>query len=478
MDHRILLSHGDLRCCWGSIHHFLLGRGEIFDKSNVATFPQTFYTERVKDTIIVLATAPAGLGHLRVTDALYHGLPEGTRALILGSQDKSLKLFHNFVSIHPFTRLVFEWCQYGWREDVFTTIYRAWLRSHTRILEEQLLTILAQPFDSAQDRHPEPPKTLPAGRQVILAIATHMGLAQQFGAIKDSFSKKYNVRMIVVVVVTDDAPLKIWAAGGADLIFVPSQRTKKRLEAYHKQQRFAPADYIVVPYMVHPGLGKPLSKEAYEDRKDQLDPSGKSTINIAIPVSGAAVQMDFFERYMDALEEQLSRARFHIVSKDMLSTRRFLSRVRTKATVSVFSSASDREVVDRYERLYRQHTIALELTKPSEQAFKALVDPTKRGGSILLLTDPVGRQEWDNLNFLERHGLLGNIRSLRKEEARRWRALRLPSDPVAAANFTLWCLHHGIFSAMADFRGFRHHPELASNGVNIFWKQVGEYLAI
>ncbi len=428
-------------------------------------------------TIIVFGQALAGLGHLRVTDAVYHGLPKGTKAAILGSQDKGLKVFHSFVSIHPVTRAIFEWAQYGWREDVFTAIYRAWLRSHTQLLEEQLLTILAQ--------HPEHPKT-------ILAIATHMGLAQQFAAIKESFSKRHNVQMIVVAVVTDDAPLKIWAAGGADLIFVPSKRTKHILEQYHARQRaLPPSRYVVAPYMVHPGLDKALPKEAYESRREQLKPSAKAQINIAIPISGAAVQMDFFETYMAGLE-RLNAAHFYIVSKDMPSTTEFLSRVRVKANVTLFSSPSDREVVDMYELLYRKYTISLELTKPSEQAFKALVDPTKRGGSLLLFTDPVGRQEWDNLNFLERHGLIpphagskmhwefrdGRVAPDREwvEDARRWRGLRLPSDPVQAANFTLWCLQHGIFASMVNFSGYRRDPELGSNGVKIFWKTMEGYL--
>jgi len=439
------------------------------------------------DRVIVFGQALAGLGHLRVTDALYHGLPKGTKAVLLGSQDKGLTLFHQFVSIHPMTRAIFEWAQYGWREDVFTVVYRGWIRSHTKLLEEQLQTIF--------DRHPQRPKTL-------LAIATHMGLAHQFAAIKESFSKKHNVRMIVVVVVTDDAPIKIWAVGGADMIFVPSQRTKQLLETYHQSQAgLARAEYIVAPYMVHPALGEPLSGEAYETRRQQLDPSANTTIHIAIPVSGAAVQMDFFEKYMRALEDGESlgfargkpRVRFHIVSKDMPSTTSFLGAMRQKSNVRVTSSSSDQEVVDAYQTLYAQETIALELTKPSEQAFKALVDPKKRGGSILLLSDPVGRQESDNLNFLERHGLIPKHAGLKMqwkfqqdaappdagmlEDARHWRGLRLPSDPVGAAAFTLWCLRHGIFASMLDFAGYADHPELASDGVKVFWKMVEEHLS-
>ncbi|MBI5619828.1 hypothetical protein HY950_02605 [Candidatus Gottesmanbacteria bacterium] len=428
--------------------------------------------------LIVIAHAPAGLGHLRVADALYHGLPPGVTAVILGSQDKAMTWLHRFASVHTAARAIFEWLQYGWREDIFTGVYRSLLRSHTKLLEAQLAALLAERRDA--------PTT-------ILVIATYMGLAHQLAAMKERFEKNHHVRLVIVVVVTDDAPLKIWAVPGADLIVVPSGSTKQRLEAYHQTLHpVSSTTYTVAPYPVAPMLAEALPLQLVGQRKAQLDSASATAIHVAIPVSGAAVQLSYFSHYMDALKKASDRFTFHIVSKEMLSTRSFLADMVGRPNVTVASSPTDQEAVDLYEKLYAKETIGLEVTKPSEQAFKALVDPTKRGGSILLLTDPVGRQEWDNLAFLQRHGLVPKHAGSKRRwefaegaslpdsemlaDARHWRGLRLPSDPKQAAAFTLWCLRYGIFAAMADFSGYPKHPELASDGVARFWERVEAYL--
>ena len=82
------------------------------------------------DTVIVLAQALTGLGHLRVSHALYHGLPPGAHALLLSSQDESVNSIHALTSIHPFFRNVMEFTQHGWAEDVFTVLARRYFRSH------------------------------------------------------------------------------------------------------------------------------------------------------------------------------------------------------------------------------------------------------------------------------------------------------------------------------------------------------------
>lgn len=453
------------------------------------------YTGRVEQSsltspnlLIVIAHAPAGLGHLRVADALYHGRPPGVAAVILGSQDKTMTWLHRFASVHTVARAIFEWLQYGWREGIFTAIYRYLLRSHTMLLETQLATLLAE--------HQPLPAT-------VLVIATYMGLAHQFAAMKERFEKTHHVRLVIVVVVTDDTPLKIWAVAGADIIFVPSGSTKRRLETYHKRREPAlHTQYVVSPYPVAPTFAQPLPREKFDERLRQLDSAQNATIHVAIPVSGAAVQLSYFSHYMDALKKGSDRLAlhhsdgagfiFHIVAKEMLSTRTFLASMVGRPNVIVASSSVDRQVVDLYEQLYAKEIISLEVTKPSEQAFKALVDPTKRGGSILLFSDPVGRQEWDNLTFLERHGLVPKHAGTKRRwmfaeganppdsemlaDAHHWRGLRLPSDPAQAAAFTLWCLRYGIFAAMADFAGYPKHPELASDGVGKFWEKVDTYL--
>ena len=68
-----------------------------------------------KNLLIVLATAPAGLGHLRVTKALQHGLPAGVTPVLLGSKDPFLTYIHRIMSVHIVLRNVFEWVLDSWK---------------------------------------------------------------------------------------------------------------------------------------------------------------------------------------------------------------------------------------------------------------------------------------------------------------------------------------------------------------------------
>jgi len=430
------------------------------------------------DVVIVLAQALTGLGHLRVTHALYHGLPHGAHALMLSSQDTSVNYVHKITSINPWLRSVMEFTQQGWFEDAFAKIARSYYRGNTKLLEEQLQTILEQ--------HITRPKTL-------LVVATHMLIGHQLAAIKESFSKKYHVHLIVAIVVTDDSPQHIWAVGGADLIFVPSEYTKHQLEIYHKSQKeLLPATYVVTPYMVSPRLGAELTEAQMKRRKQQLHSGGLAAIQMAIPVSGAAVQLQYYEKLIRYLYQMSDRFEFHVVSKQSPSTVDFLAHMIGQPHIKLHVSSSHREVVDLYEKLYEKEVIALEVTKPSEQTFKALLKPQTRGGSILLFSEPVGRQEWDNLRFLLRHGLLPTkeehehlwrlaLKNKPVEEAhlvraRLWRGIRLPPHSKASARFIWWCYTQGIFSRMMRFPGFHTHTELGGNGVEKFWQAMESYL--
>ena len=87
-----------------------------------------------KVLVLVFAMARAGLGHLRVTDALYHGLPKGATGIMLGAQDETIILLHRLSSVSPAGRAVQEFFQSGWAEDIFTTLYRESLRKNTERL--------------------------------------------------------------------------------------------------------------------------------------------------------------------------------------------------------------------------------------------------------------------------------------------------------------------------------------------------------
>lgn len=410
------------------------------------------------DTVIVFAQALTGLGHLRVTHALYHGLPQEANPIMLSSQDEQVNYIHKLASINPFVRSLMEFSQNGWAEDVFTWFARAYFRQHTKILEEQFLTILSARIIK--------PKT-------VIVVATHTLLAHQFAAIKDSFAKKNNVRVVFVVIVTDDSPQHIWAVSGADIIVVPSENTKRKLSQYQG------AHYVVLPYMVSPRLSTELSIRQFSRRKDM------TKVHIAIPISGAAVQLSYYQKLIAQLSAISDRYFFHIVSHRSGSTSRFLSGMMGAPRVSLWVSASHRETVELYEALYEKEVIALEVTKPSEQSFKALLSPRKRGGAILLFSDPIGRQEWDNLRFMIRHHLIPTKEEQERlwrgdttlsEKAHSWRGLRLPVHSKSSAQFIHWCLTQGVFASMVQFSGYEKNPELAPNGVAQFWKLMEGYL--
>jgi len=430
------------------------------------------------DLVIVLAQALTGLGHLRVTHALYHGLPPGAHAVMLSSQDSSVNYMHKIMSVNPALRSVMEYTQTGWAEDVFTIVARKYFRHKTKLLEEQLQTILEQ--------HITRPKTL-------LVVSTHLNLGHQLAAMKEEFERKNNVHMVLIVVVTDDSPQHLWAVGGADLVFVPSEYCKRQLELYHKTQLSMPdTKYVVAPYLVSPNLGIDLTDDQFRRRQQELDPTRLASIHLSIPISGAAVQLSYFDNLIHELDRLSDRFTYHIISQQSSATRDFLGRMIGKQHIKLHVSSSHREVVDLYEKVYEDEVIGLEITKPSEQSFKALFRPRQRGGSILLFSDPVGRQEWDNVRFLTRHGLLPNAEDQRTLErdaignripgetirlrARSWRALRLPTHSLAGARFIWWCLEKGIFATMMKFSGYPDNAELSSRGVEIFWKKVGEYL--
>jgi hypothetical protein len=97
------------------------------------------------------------------------------------------------------------------------------------------------------------------------------------------------------------------------------------------------------------------------------------------------------------------------------------------------------------------------------------------GGSIMLFTSPVGRQEFENIDFLERNDLLPN--SLRIAAPR---AIKLSKNPEVAAEFILWALDSGLFAKMSseNFRFSKHavsSGEIGPDGTRLFWRFVEEY---
>lgn len=435
--------------------------------------------------LIIFAYAPAGLGHLRVTDALFHGLPKNVQhPFLLGAQNKSITALHRITSLNPLLRPFSEWIESGPLQIPTTRLYTFLLRHQTQLLYKQLLTIVNEQFEK------------PAR---ILIIATHFALAHQLVSLKEQLRKDTRIRMTVIVQVTDDYPHPVWYVRGADAILVPSAQTKQKLA------RFAPKGtktlIMVNPYPVSPSANIPLTNKHIEQRIQQTDPHDHHTIQVVIPISGAAIGTQFFNDITHRLHHLSDRFIFHIIVKDAPYTKRFISSMIIKPYIQLSVSPDDRTVIEYYENVYQNNTIGYEITKPSEQAFKALLDCSKRGASLLLFTSPVGEQEENNLSFLYRHSLIPSVQETKilwhaaehnitlsdihqsaiALSIHRWRGICLPMHPEKAARFIFWALHQNIFLGMVTCKVNPHHldpyaSEIQSNGVETFWEIVAQLL--
>ncbi|RJR29023.1 hypothetical protein C4564_03615 [Candidatus Microgenomates bacterium] len=417
--------------------------------------------------LVVLAYAPTGLGHLRVTNALFEARPMGTHVAFLSSHERAASSLHRLTSIHPITRSFMEWTQNGWREEFFTRVYRHLLASRTQELHTQLEAILAQ--------YPTPPKRL-------VFVSTHFSLAHQLSSLKKHLEKKTKVEASLVVVVTDDSPQKMWLVPEADLIVVPSEETKHALSVYARALGQGTPEIKANPYPINPRLSNKLNRSEALERAKQVDFNSKHRIRVLVPVSGAAVGLEFSANFTRGLRKLSKRFRFSVVSRQSVHTKVFLKKMSHRRGFYVHASENDRNVVRLYDEVLSKNVFAFELTKPSEQAFKALLAPAQKGGVVMLLTRPVGRQEYDNLAFLHRKGLIpshemheklriaaiGNGRAPEDilKAAICWRGVRIPDAPMEAANFVYWCLREGIFAKMLECGS---HNGKESAGAQKFW---------
>ncbi len=440
--------------------------------------PSTLAQLTNRKLLLILAYAPAGLGHLRVTDALYHGLPETVNPVVLGSQDKSIQSIHRLTSVNPVGKAVFDWLQGGPYSEQSNKLYRESLRANHRDIYDQMTRLLTERLERPEK---------------ILVVCTHFGLAHKLAAIKEELQQREHVHMVLAVCVTDDTFQHIWYIDGADLLVVPSQLTKRKYVEYGQRMGNIPR-IEVVPYPLHPRVAEKLDKAQLAAKTRQLQPNSAEPIHVSIPVSGAAVGTAYFTALMAALRERSERFVFHIVCKDAPFTQAFLSELADKAWIDVRAGKEDREVVDSYDVLIETQTLALEVTKPSEQTFKCLAGTGSRGGIILLFTQPVGTQEFQNMDFLRRHSLVpskeandqlwamaadgarvdAGLLSRLLQESCLWRGVRIPSEPQQAAGFIWWLESCGFFSQMLAGNLDRRVQDedsrvLGADGVAEFW---------
>jgi hypothetical protein len=430
---------------------------------------------------VVLGTSPTGLGHIRVTKALLDGLPENIQPEVIGIDDATVSFLYHIISTNIYLRSFFEFTQTNPIAEKLTTM----------ILRHSQASDLKPTIKSLQkiiDNNPEIKK--------IVFVSTHPAIATK---IQKIIKKKiFKIPILHTVIVTDDSPQRFWMIP-ADRLVVPSRDTLRKMKQQFQEDRTNYANIIVAPYPINPKYKRVLESHVLFNKQEQLDPDNPQRARVCIPISGAAVQLEFYKSVVEELtcESSSHEGReftFSIITREGNFTQPFVDYFRNNSQVLFHIGANDLQTVQLYDELYEQlNPPTLEITKPSEQCFKVLTGPNTAGGPILLLTDPVGRQEHDNLKYLERFGFMPSsstheklyqkLLSERKSEvmdfipqARTWRALKLPSDPYEACKFIIACFQCGIFQAMQNFIGYTTTDEIAPNGVDIIWNEINSII--
>jgi hypothetical protein len=411
-------------------------------------------------------------------DALKDGIPKGVKATVLASSDESLRLIHRISSVHPLTRRIMEFIQSGLPQIIFAFGYRIYLRSNVKGVRENLRELI-------KDKQ----------AKKLLIVATHFGFAHQVAAVKKGLEKQTGCKIYLVVHVTDDSPQFIWYIDGADLLMVTSEYVRKGLLEYGRRRHFPPTKIEINPCPLNPSLLVPLTGEEMANKRAQADAGSGVPIEVLVPISGAAVGTEYVTDLMARLHQKSNRFVFQVVTKIAPYTKKFLTELEGKDYIKVYASDDDKKVVDLYQEVIRKNTVLLEITKPSEQAFKAVLPPTSQGGVMMMFTQPVGRQEYENLYYLIRRKLVPTLQESSKlweevEEGKEYAAgstpnleagIKMPFGSKTGAEFIWWCLNNGIFTEMlqsdrsAKKKAFPN--EINGEGAKLFWEKTAEFIA-
>lgn len=395
--------------------------------------------------LVIFTYAPAGLGHIRVTDALKDSLPKDYDSLIFAPTDPSIEYIHRITSLNLVARRIMEWIQHGIPQKIFTRFYRNFLKKHTENIFLEFTSLI---------------KSLPSTPQKIIIVSTHFGLAYQIGVLKTKLEKELKTKISLVVQVTDDSPQYIWYVDVADSIIVPSQNTADELQKYGRREKLKTVNFSVVPYPINSSLAKILTINQINQRLEQYNPKSEIPINIIIPISGAAVGMGFFIHLTQKLHQLSNRFIFHIVCRQTFFTQNFIVNMKSKKYINLYTSDNYQNIVDLYDNIYKNNIIAAEITKPSEQLFKALLRNDSVGGSFLFFAHPVGRQEYDNLDFLNKSNLLSSV----------GRGVLLPSGSTNSARFINQFFTNGVL--YNNFPLLQKTQPKQIDNVAIFWQEI------
>lgn len=415
--------------------------------------------------LLIFTYAATGLGHLRVADALMDTRPGKTSFVLVDDNDTFVNWVHRFTSLNPIGKFIFVRSQYGIWEKLFARFYVRFLITHTDKILERFKEVIGHSGDDVDE---------------IWIITTHFGMAHQLGAIKNKLISATGKTIKLAVQVTDDTYQRLWCVRGADITFLPSEWIKERFESYASSKNI---DFngVVTPYPLSPLLTKDISP-LMGKRSDVFENNGE--IRIAVPISGAAVGLPYIINLIIKLHELSERFEFWVIVKKTPYTAIAISILKKIPKVIVIVGETDTEMVDLYEQMYERNLMHLEITKPSEQTFKAILHPDKVGGSVLLFTEPVGRQEMDNLDFLRRHKLVSKQPKDQEtlpidKQPKSLRSIILSDDATMAARFIFWAMESGLFARMTG-KNFTFSKksltsrEIGPDGTKLFWKKLEE----
>jgi len=425
--------------------------------------------------LTIFTQSTAGLGHLRVNDALHSSSPLEFNPLVFRSHGFRITWLNRITSFNFFIRRIMEWIQRGAPQDIFTFYYRRCLRLKIYNLYQQITILL--------DQYLETPEK-------VIIITTNFNLAQQLGAIKDQLEENKKTKIFLVIQVTDASPQHIWMVPEADLILVPNQRTKENLELYRSKKQFKPVKIEVSAYPLNRALVKNFSTEEFTSKQIQLDPRAKFRVNLLLSIPGSAVDLKYYSELIFFLKDSPIIFQTFVVSRYSSYTKKFNLSLVNEDFIQIYPGQTDQQTVADYLRLYLSEVISLEITKPTEQSFKVLLDPVQRGGVIMLFDKPIGTQERDNLEFMRSHDLIPDEQVQDKlwklaesdqppseeilNRASFWRGIQLPENAKNAANFINWLYYQEVFLRMLRYKPNLENDrqEVNSLGSDLFWRKM------
>src|SRR5258706_15874197 len=138
-----------------------------------------------KDIQIIFATAPTGLGHIRVTEALKSALGASVNTETIGIMNPTSQFLHRIMSRYLVLRYVMEIFQSSpILEFLASVIYRKRLRTGNRAVRKYLVNLISM--------RTLKPKT-------VLVVATHFGLGHQIASIRKRMERETDVRLVLAI---------------------------------------------------------------------------------------------------------------------------------------------------------------------------------------------------------------------------------------------------------------------------------------